>query len=123
MTPMIDVVFQLLIFFLTTAAVAQATRARLDLPAERGVSEPSPTGPGLVVALHADGRVEVSGRDVTIAELGTLAREAIVAHGAHVPVIRADRTTAAQRLNDVMDACREAGFQGVRIATAPGGAP
>ena len=36
MTPMIDIVFQLLIFFLVTAQMAQQTRATLDLPKEKG---------------------------------------------------------------------------------------
>ena len=34
MTPMIDIVFQLLIFFLTTAQLAQFSRAEMDLPEE-----------------------------------------------------------------------------------------
>ena len=36
MTPMIDIVFQLLIFFLTTAQLAQFSRAEMDLPEEAG---------------------------------------------------------------------------------------
>ena len=36
MTPMIDIVFQLLIFFLTTAQLAQFSRAEMDLPQEAG---------------------------------------------------------------------------------------
>ena len=36
MTPMIDIVFQLLIFFLVTAQLSQHSRADLELPQEAG---------------------------------------------------------------------------------------
>ena len=36
MTPMIDIVFQLLIFFLVTAQMAEQSRATLELPKEKG---------------------------------------------------------------------------------------
>ena len=44
MTPMIDIVFQLLIFFLTTAQLAQFSRAAMDLPQEAG-EETEAAGP------------------------------------------------------------------------------
>jgi biopolymer transport protein ExbD len=118
MTPMIDIVFQLLIFFLTTAAIAQANRVQLDLPREAGAPDPSPTGPGLVVSILADGSCELAGRSVTMDELTAAAR---AERGRHVPVVRADRSAPGARLNDVIDACRQAGFDGIRLATTPGG--
>jgi biopolymer transport protein ExbD len=121
MTPMIDIVFQLLIFFLTTAAISQASRVDVDLPREAGAPDPAPTGKGLVVSIRADGSCELAGRPVTIAELATAAREARTVQGSRVPVVRADRGAPAARLNDVIDACRQAGFEGVRLATSPGG--
>ena len=121
MTPMIDIVFQLLIFFLTTAAIAQANRVQLDLPREAGAPDPTPTGPGLVVSILADGSCEVAGRSVSMDELTAAARDARSAQGSRVPVVRADRNAAGARLNDVIEACRRAGFEGIRLATTPGG--
>ncbi len=121
MTPMIDIVFQLLIFFLTTAAIAQANRVQLDLPREAGAPDPTPTGPGLVVSIRADGSCEVAGRSVTMDELSAAARASLAERGRHVPVVRADRSAPGARLNDVIDACRQAGFDGIRLATTPGG--
>ena len=77
MTPMIDIVFQLLIFFLTTAASAQANRVQLDLPREAGAPDPSPTGPGLVVSILADGSCELACRSVTMDELTAAARASL----------------------------------------------
>jgi len=121
MTPMIDIVFQLLIFFLTTAAIAQANRVRLDLPREAGAPDPAPTGPGLVVSLRADGSCEVASRSVTMDELRAVARASLAERGRHVPVVRADRSAPGASLNDVIEACRQAGFDGIRLATTPGG--
>lgn len=123
MTPMIDIVFQLLIFFLTTAAISQANRVQLDLPREAGAPDPSPTGPGLVVSIRADGSCELSGRTVSMDELALAARASLAERGRHVPVVRADRAAPGARLNDVIDACRQAGFDGIRLATTPGGGP
>jgi biopolymer transport protein ExbD len=121
MTPMIDIVFQLLIFFLTTAAIAQANRVQLDLPREAGEPDPAPTGPGLIVSIRADGTCELAGRTVTMDQLQAAARTSLAEHGRHVPVVRADRSASGARLNDVIDACRKAGFDGIRLATTPGG--
>jgi len=121
MTPMIDIVFQLLIFFLTTAAIAQANRVKLDLPREAGTPDPTPTGPGLVVSIRADGSCELAGRVVTMDELTAAARASRSERGRLVPVVRADRSAPGARLNDVIDACRQAGFDGIRLATTPGG--
>ncbi|MBM4110608.1 MAG: biopolymer transporter ExbD [Phycisphaerae bacterium] len=121
MTPMIDIVFQLLIFFLTTAAIAQASRVQLDLPREAGAPDPSPTGPGIVISIRADGSCELAGRTVTMDELTTAARASYAERGRRVPVVRADRNAPGARFNDVIDACRQAGFDGIRLATTPGG--
>lgn len=121
MTPMIDIVFQLLIFFLTTAAIAQANRVRLDLPHEAGAPDPAPTGPGLVISILADGECELAGRRVSLEQLAEAARVARAQPDGRVPVVRADRAASASRLNAVIGVCRNAGFNGVRIATAPGG--
>ena len=57
MTPMIDIVFQLLIFFLVTAQMAQQTRATLDLPKEKGEETKETEQAGLTINVLADGSV------------------------------------------------------------------
>ena len=54
MTPMIDIVFQLLIFFLTTAQLAQFSRAEMDLPQEAGEQTEAAEEAGIIVNLLAE---------------------------------------------------------------------
>ena len=55
MTPMIDVVFQLMIFFMYTAQFAQVTRTPLDLPDEAGEEQVVQADVEIVVDIQEDG--------------------------------------------------------------------
>lgn len=126
LTPMIDVVFQLLVFFLTTTRMAELTRADIELPHERGQEERSREETGLIVNILKDGGLVVAGRDVDLEELEAMALEAIgraQSEGIPMPkpMVRADRGAPAGRLNAVLETLRHAGFAAVRIATSPGG--
>ena len=115
MTPMIDIVFQLLIFFLTTAQLAQFSRAEMDLPQEAGI----------IVNLLADGTIQIAGERLDDATFAVMAEELVLDHPGEElarlrPLVRADRNAAAARLNRVLEILQSAGVPAVRIATAPG---
>ena len=76
-TPMIDVVFLLIIFFMTTARFAQITRADLELPKEAGEQQETGEEAGLVINVLADGSVMVGEATVSLAELETIVLEAL----------------------------------------------
>ncbi|MBN1853906.1 MAG: biopolymer transporter ExbD [Pirellulales bacterium] len=71
MTPMIDVVFQLIIFFLVSSHLArQETQVELDLPKADTGQEPSEAvRPRVMIHVMADGRVLLGSRLVTEHEL------------------------------------------------------
>jgi len=126
MTPMIDIVFQLLIFFLTTAQMADRSRVAMNLPAERGEQRESAESAGLIVSLPADGTILVSGQEVTLDRLEDIAAdvltsERIVSEGKSLPqpLIRADRDASSELLNEVLRRLQKAGFAAVRIGTSP----
>ena len=68
-TPMIDVVFLLIIFFMTTAQFARMTRAELALPIEPGEQERAPEEAGLVINLTQAGEIIVSDQTLDLAQL------------------------------------------------------
>jgi biopolymer transport protein ExbD len=68
-TPMIDVVFLLIIFFMTTAQYALLTKTELDLPREKGEQREEAEEAGLVVNITSNGQLIVSGRAVNLREL------------------------------------------------------
>lgn len=70
MTPMIDMVFQLIIFFMLVNRMVQDERAQLELPlAEQAKEEKLGDTKRMIINVHKDGKVEVTGRVVSEAEL------------------------------------------------------
>ncbi len=117
MTPMIDVVFLLLIFFLTTAQLSQMSSAPVTLPREDGNADELLESSGLVVNVIDDGSIVILEKTVLTSEIALLAKNALAQDPTAIPVIRADRGASAAHLNAVMDALRTGGFRTVRLAT------
>ncbi len=120
MTPMIDIVFQLLIFFLVTAQMAEQTRAKLDLPREQGEQSRESELAGLTVNVLADGSLVVNDKAVTLGDLDALVDEAVARVGspeALKPLVRADRGADAGKLNEVLSRLGSRGLSAVRLAT------
>jgi biopolymer transport protein ExbD len=114
MTPMIDVVMQLLIFFMFTSQLAALVRSPVDLPREPGEQESGARKPSMVIDVRSDGMLLVDSRYVTRSELTQLIKSEVsrVGDAAVMDVlVRADQTAPARYLNDV---ARELVRQGVR---------
>lgn len=110
--PLIDMVFQLLIFFMLTSGFILQPGIRVVLPkaetSERG------TASRLVITLTKDHLVYWDEEVVTLKEL----REKLKRAGGHQPVlIRADRHAYVDKLVELWDFCREAGYHEVHIGT------
>jgi biopolymer transport protein ExbD len=122
MTPMVDVVFLLIIFFLTTAQFALLTRAAVSLPQERGEQEEQGEEAGLVINLTREGRLIVAARTMTLPELEPLVRDEIrrapdaTAATARV-LVRADRDCDTAHLNRLVRHLQEMGVGSARVAT------
>jgi biopolymer transport protein ExbD len=121
-TPMIDVVFLLIIFFMTTAQFAQLTRAEVELPLERGEQQTLAEQAGIVVNITREGQLIVSGRAVSLAKLEAIVRSEIAREPDRPAqqlklLIRADRDAPAARLNRVVEVLRPLGVGAARLAT------
>lgn len=120
MTPMIDVVFQLLIFFLLSGHLVQQ-EAHLELPLPEAKTaqedESSAEAPRLTINVLADGRLLHGGREVTPEELHAqlLERQAQFGKGVEVR-IRCDRHVPYKNVEPVMLACVKAGLWNVTYA-------
>ena len=123
MTPMIDIVFQLLIFFLVTAQLSQYSRADLDLPQEAGEQVDEAVEAGLIVNVLANGDIEIAAGVVSLEDLDRLSRDLVREAGGDLarlrPLVRADRQAPTSALNGVLSTLQKAGIPSVRIATAP----
>ncbi len=119
MTPMIDVVFLLIIFFLVSSHLArQENQLQLPLPtAETGQQlEPSDT-PRVTVNVLSDGTLLLGARQIAVDRLETALRERLAQAGPALQVrIRAARDVPYVSVAPVMRACAEAGIWDVSYA-------
>ncbi|HUT94304.1 MAG TPA: biopolymer transporter ExbD [Thermoguttaceae bacterium] len=118
MTPMIDVVFLLLIFFMTVSQVSQINRERLQLPKEKGDAEQQAS----VITLNVteDGRVIVSGGEVSVARVLRIVVDQLERLGNDpsrlTVVLRADERSDSTTVNRIVSGLAELQLNRVRIA-------
>lgn len=116
LTPMVDVVFLLIIFFmLTTTFITVESGLPVDLPqAQTAITSPSelPT-----VSIDSTGRIYFGGAQVSETELPTMVRQALQLSGQTSVVLRADSTAQHGQAVRVMDILRQAGAERIVIAT------
>ncbi len=119
MTPMIDVVFQLIIFFITTVDMenkALETKVRMALsPHGPTVQKKDPRT--IVVDVDDEGRIQIANVRMSVGVLTSILRKAVGEYGQTTPVvIRGDISTQHQYIKQVMDACSAAGLWKVKFA-------
>ncbi len=122
MTPMIDVVFLLIIFFLVSSHLAkQEAQMDIDLPnAESGLESETSTNPRIVVNVTRKGQLLISGRRVSEAEIETRLAEHLENNDANVEVrIRSDRQIPFALVRPVMLACAKMGIWNVSFSVYP----
>ena len=122
MTPMIDVTFLLLIFFMTVNQVSKANRETMQLPAAKGSQEQSEDP--LVVNVNLAGDIIVTGNKIGLPQLVTLATSELAKvendPGRVKVVLRADRRGTCQTVNDVVKLLERLGIHSVRLAVESG---
>lgn len=119
-TSLVDVVFLLIIFFLTTSSLADAARAPVDLPQEEGEAEVGSISPGLIVNIDASGSFIVDGEAVAFERVvDMLAREVEEAGDPSAVdlLVRADKAAPLVHLNDLAKALVERGVTRWRLGT------
>ena len=121
-TPMIDVVFLLIIFFMTTAQFARETRAELDLPQQAGEQDEETEEAGLVVNITADGELIINGETLAFEDLQDMVETRLREYapgeeGQMKLMLRADRNANTTVLNRVLNYLEGAGVGAARIAT------
>lgn len=122
LTPLIDVVFLLLIFFLVTSEFEDEER-RLDivLPSATSAEPMISKSREIVVDIDSVGVVYLSGQSTSLGTLETMFERAVADNptGQSV-VIRADRAASFQPVVDVMDLCNRSGIDNYSVTTTEG---
>ena len=116
MTPMIDVVFQLLLFFLVSTQFITRPAIQVDLP--RASSEQIIASEEDVnVWVTRSGLLFLNDEELDLAGLRTAFVDAYAENPSSLVVIRADLGVSHGDVVGVMDAARDAGLERLAIAT------
>lgn len=118
LTPLIDVVFLLLIFFMVTTTFTRETQLEVELPQIQ--SENAVTSEQRVdVVIDAAGSIEINAQLLINTQFDTLRRalaDVIEPGNQQVVVITTDQQTPAQALLNVMDAVGQLGHSRIAFA-------
>lgn len=119
LTPLIDMVFLLIIFFMLTTNLAVTSGFDVNLPksgAHRGAIDETKS---LVVYIGQDGKAYIDGKEVSDEEILMRASAAAKASKDGVIIIRADTMAAHGAVIRVMDIARSGGLKRLAIDTRP----
>ncbi|MEX2962222.1 ExbD/TolR family protein [Microbulbifer sp. TYP-18] len=119
LTPLIDVVFLLLIFFMVSTTFTKESHLNVNLPQAAGPQAEDPPA-GIEILINADGSYAVDGRALINKKLTTLksALSEVSAGEYNRPlIITADATAQHQAVVRAMDAAGQLGFVNLSITT------
>jgi len=116
LTPMIDVVFLLIIFFMVATKFTELEQnIDLQVPEVAQAGKSSPPAQPLVVSVFAEGRVELDGEPLTLEELTSRLATARSQRQETSVVIRGDGQCPFQDVAAVLGACRQANISELGI--------
>ena len=115
LSPLIDMVFLLLIFFMVTTVFVEETGVEVQKPTAASAEQLDKNS--IMIAVTEDGRIVYGGRDIGVNGVrGLVAR--LLGTEAMPVIVLADQATEAGLVVDVIDECKLAGAKQVSIATA-----
>ncbi len=124
LTPMIDVVLLLIIFFMLSSQFAQASRRPIDVPREEGEKTASESTEMTLIDIDGPDQYSVLGRTLTLAQLIELVQADLKRRGTAAQpefTVRADRSSPASELNKLASALTQVGVRTWKLATVSPG--
>ena len=116
LTPLIDVVFILLIFFLITSTFVQNPGIEVQLP-KASSAPPTSEQSSLVITVTEQGRIIHHGEAVALDELEVRLKSLHAKSPEQLVIVQADQATEHGQVVEVMDLARKVGFNMLAIAT------
>lgn len=123
LTPMIDIVFLLIIFFMVGTKFSELETAERDIVlqvpqvsnAESLHDPPKPQ----VINVYADGTIALSGESLSLTDLARRLRDGKATYQQSGVVIRGDGQVVYQQVADVIATCRQSEITNLNIAVRP----
>ena len=114
MTPIIDMIFILLLFFIITASFVRESGIEVDRPIANTSESKNPS---VIVGIDAGNVVWIDNQSIDIRSVRAWMARFLAESPEGIVVIAADTMTRSGILIQVLDACREAGVRNVSVAT------
>lgn len=113
-SPLIDIVFILLLFFVVTSVFIEETGVEVNKPDSK--SAQSLDRQSIIIAITADGRVYYGGQEIGLYGIGPVLSR-LAATPDQPVVVQADGETSTQSLISALDEVKAAGIENVNVAT------
>jgi biopolymer transport protein ExbD len=121
-TPLIDVVFNLIIFFLAASHLASSESVEpVDLPHAKQTEDERDQNPRrLVITITAAGQLRVAGREVNLQQIEQMILAGQTDHAADFEVrIRSDERVPYRDVEPILLACARFGVRRIGFAVSP----
>ena len=116
LTPMIDAVFLLLIFFMTTTVFVKATQLKIELPDSVHYDQLK-SEKKLNLRISSEGQLEINGQLVAMGQLASWLEREKVRSGSSTLIITADADAAHGHIIDAMETATMVGVEKIDIET------
>jgi len=113
-SPLVDVIFLLVIFFAVSTTFLETAGLKLELPSSSSTADREVKDVSVVIA--ADGTLALNDEVLDKETLRTRLRQALEESDRKIVILRADTTTPHGKVVEMMDLIREAGAEGMTIA-------
>jgi biopolymer transport protein ExbD len=121
LTPLIDMVFLTLIFFMLNATLSLNPAIQVDLP--EAYTAQAVLEEEIVVSISPAGELYVGKNPVARERLSTELKKEMARLGSRKMILQADQNLPYRHLVEVMDLARLAGIETVALVTAPKSLP
>jgi biopolymer transport protein ExbD len=112
-TPLLDIVFQLLLFFILTSALVQPS-IELDLPESERSAESLEAD--LVISADSEGRIYFNDRHIALEEVEASLRAFAAQNSGGNVILRIDSAASYGNFFSILDASRNAGIKNLHLA-------
>jgi biopolymer transport protein ExbD len=114
-TPMVDIIFQLLIFFLLTATYVKNPHLDINLP-QASLNKSADNKKDIEIGVKDNGDIRYDNKNITMEQLEGILRSEYAADAKAIIVIRADKSSKHGRVVDIMDLAKRIGFEKLAVA-------
>jgi len=116
-TPMLDIVFIMLIFFIVTTSFVKET----GIDPKRPVAETSSAKPraNILIGIDTHGQIWMNSRVVELNQIRQLVEDAVVENPESSAVLIADEVSPTGVLIDIMDQVRLGGVANISVSAIP----